>query len=125
VIKSQTKAKKRSLEWEKSRSPKTRATARHNRDKMLQKLSSPQGEAKGLDTIGKRAQLKLPQKEVPNAWMQAPPEQMHFSLFFFPWCETPPGTMIWVLSSPLLVMHESSHKCKHVLLKYIKSTTTC
>jgi hypothetical protein len=36
VIKSQTKAKKRSLEWEKSRSPKARATARHNRDKMLQ-----------------------------------------------------------------------------------------
>jgi hypothetical protein len=36
VIKSQTKAKKRSLEREKSRSPKARATARHNRDKMLQ-----------------------------------------------------------------------------------------
>jgi hypothetical protein len=36
VIKSQTKAKKRSLEWEKSRSPKVRAMARHNRDKMLQ-----------------------------------------------------------------------------------------
>jgi hypothetical protein len=30
VIKSQTKAKKRSLETEKSRSPKVRATARHN-----------------------------------------------------------------------------------------------
>jgi hypothetical protein len=36
VIKSQTKAKKRSLEREKSRSPKTRVTSRHNRDKMLQ-----------------------------------------------------------------------------------------
>jgi hypothetical protein len=36
VIKSQTKAKKRSLEWERSRSPKVRATTRHNRDKMLQ-----------------------------------------------------------------------------------------
>jgi hypothetical protein len=36
VIKSQTKSKKRSLDWEKSRSPKARATARHNRDKMLQ-----------------------------------------------------------------------------------------
>jgi hypothetical protein len=35
MIKSQTKAKKRSLEWEGSRSPKTRATARHNRDKIL------------------------------------------------------------------------------------------
>jgi hypothetical protein len=36
VIKSQTKAKKRSLEWEKSRSPKPSATAQHNRNKMLQ-----------------------------------------------------------------------------------------
>jgi hypothetical protein len=35
VIKSQTKAKKRSLGWEKSQSPKARAMARHNRDKML------------------------------------------------------------------------------------------
>jgi hypothetical protein len=35
VIKSQTKAKKRS-QWERSRFPKARATARHNRDKMLQ-----------------------------------------------------------------------------------------
>jgi hypothetical protein len=36
VIKSETKAKKRSLEWERSWSSKARATARHNRDKMLQ-----------------------------------------------------------------------------------------
>jgi hypothetical protein len=36
VIKSQTKAKKRSLEREKSQSPKARAMALHNRDKMLQ-----------------------------------------------------------------------------------------
>jgi hypothetical protein len=36
VIESQTKAKTRSLEREKSRSPKARAAARHNRDKMLQ-----------------------------------------------------------------------------------------
>jgi hypothetical protein len=36
VIKSQTKAKKRSLEGVKSRSSKARATTRHNRDKMLQ-----------------------------------------------------------------------------------------
>jgi hypothetical protein len=36
VIKSQTKAKKRSLERENLGPPKARATARHNRDKMLQ-----------------------------------------------------------------------------------------
>jgi hypothetical protein len=36
VIKSQTKAKKGSLEREKYRPPKVRATTRHNRDKMLQ-----------------------------------------------------------------------------------------
>jgi hypothetical protein len=33
--------------------------------------------------------------------------------------------MNWVLSSPLLVMHESSLKNKHGLLKYTKSITTC
>jgi hypothetical protein len=27
---------------------------------------------------------------------------------FFPRCKTPPGNMNWVLSSPLLVMHESN-----------------
>jgi hypothetical protein len=59
VIKSQTKAKKGSLEREKSLSPKARATARHNRDKNAPKLPTPQGEAKGLDTIGKRARLKF------------------------------------------------------------------
>jgi hypothetical protein len=31
-----------------------------------------QGEAKGLDTIGKRTQLKFRRKELPNALMQAP-----------------------------------------------------
>jgi hypothetical protein len=36
VIKSQTKAMKTSLEKEKSRSPKERATAQHNQDEMLQ-----------------------------------------------------------------------------------------
>jgi hypothetical protein len=55
VTKSQTKAKKRSLEREKSRFPKVRATAGHNRDKNAPKLPTPQGEAKGFDTIGKRA----------------------------------------------------------------------
>jgi hypothetical protein len=34
VIKSQTEAKKRSLEREKSQSPKARATTRHNQNKM-------------------------------------------------------------------------------------------
>jgi hypothetical protein len=37
VIKSQKKAKTRSLEREKSWSPKARATTQHNGDKMLQK----------------------------------------------------------------------------------------
>jgi hypothetical protein len=50
----------------------------------------PQGEAKGLDTIGKRAQLKIGDKELPNAWMHAPPEQMHFSQIFFPLMQNSP-----------------------------------
>jgi hypothetical protein len=80
-MKSQTKAKKRSLEREKYQS-KARATARHNRDKMLQKLPTPQGEAKGLDTIGKSAQLKSKRKRVPKCMNASSPEQMHFSHFF-------------------------------------------
>jgi hypothetical protein len=59
VVKNQTKAKKRSLEREKSQTPKAKATARHNREKMLQKFSTPEGQANGLDTISKRAQLKF------------------------------------------------------------------
>jgi hypothetical protein len=86
VIKSQTKAKKGSLEWEKSRSPK----------------------AKGLDTIGKRARLKFRRKRAPKCMNANSPEQMHFPQFFFRRCKTPPGNKNWVLSSPLLVMHESS-----------------
>jgi hypothetical protein len=66
VIKSQTKARKGSLEWERSRSPKARATAWHNRDNNAPKLPTPQGEAKGLDTIGKRARLKFRRKRAPQ-----------------------------------------------------------
>jgi hypothetical protein len=58
VIKSQTKAKTRSHEREKSRSPP--------------KLSTPQGEAKGLDTIGKGAQIKSCDKELPKHEFKLP-----------------------------------------------------
>jgi hypothetical protein len=33
----------------------------------MRKLSTPQGEEKGLETIGKRAQLKSGDKELPDA----------------------------------------------------------
>jgi hypothetical protein len=74
VIKSQTKSKKR---------------ARHNRDKMLDplrqgqrlytteinapKLPTPQGEAKGLDTIGKRARLKFRRERAPKCMNASSP----------------------------------------------------
>jgi hypothetical protein len=55
VIKSQTKAKKRSLEREKSQSPKARATTRHNQDKMLQncpqKGSAPSEKEHNVDGV--------------------------------------------------------------------------
>jgi hypothetical protein len=80
VIKSQTKTKTGSPEWEKSRSPKARATNRHNRDKML--LSTSQGEVKGLDTIGKRAQLKIRWKRVPQCINASSPWTNAFQLIF-------------------------------------------
>jgi hypothetical protein len=102
MIKSQTKAKKRSLEWEKSRSPKARATARHNRDKMLQNLSTPQGEAKGLDTIGKRVQLKSRRKRSPKCMNASSPWTNAFLQNFYPLMQKPPGNKNWVLSLPLV-----------------------
>jgi hypothetical protein len=53
MIKSQTKAKKRSLERERSRSPKARATAQHNRDEMLQNCRLLKVRQKGSTTSAK------------------------------------------------------------------------
>jgi hypothetical protein len=53
VTKRQTKAKKWSLGWEKSRSPKLRATARHNRDKMLQNCRLLKERQKGSTPLAK------------------------------------------------------------------------
>jgi hypothetical protein len=53
VIKSQTKAKKRSLEREKSRSPKARAIAWYNRGKMLQNCWLLKVRQKGLTPSAK------------------------------------------------------------------------
>jgi hypothetical protein len=96
------KSQEISLEWEQSRSPKTRATTRHNRDKNAPKLLTPQGGAKGLDTIGKRAQIKFRQKRAPKCMNASSPLNKCISP------KTLPGNMNWVLSSPLLAMHESS-----------------
>jgi hypothetical protein len=49
---------------------------------MLQKLPTPQGEAKGLDTIDKTAQLKFRRKGAPKCMNASSPSQMHFSHFF-------------------------------------------
>jgi hypothetical protein len=73
VIKSQTKAKKRSLGWEKSRSPKARAMTGHNRDKMLHNCWLHKVRQKGLDTIGKRAQLKFRRKRAPKCMNASSP----------------------------------------------------
>jgi hypothetical protein len=72
VIKCQIKDKKRSLERERSRAPKARATARHNRDKMLQTCRLLKVRF-WLDTIGKRAQLKSRQKRAPKSMNASSP----------------------------------------------------
>jgi hypothetical protein len=53
VMKSQPKTKKGSLEWERSRPPKTRAMTRHNRDKMLQNCRLLKVRQKGLTPLTK------------------------------------------------------------------------
>jgi hypothetical protein len=55
---------------------------------------TPQGEAKGLDTIGKRAQLKFKRKRAPKCMMQAPLKQMHFSHFSSLDAKLPLGTFL-------------------------------
>jgi hypothetical protein len=73
-------------------------------------LPTPQGEAKGLDTIGKRARLKIQAKKSSQMHECKLPKKNAFSpKFFFPRSmQTPHGNMNWELLSPLLVMHESS-----------------
>jgi hypothetical protein len=46
-------------------------------------MPTPQGEAKGLDTIDKRAQLKFRRKRAPKCMNASFPEQMHVSQFSF------------------------------------------
>jgi hypothetical protein len=58
---------------QKSRSPKTRATTRHNRDKMLQNCRLLKVWQKGLDTISKRAQLKFRRKRSPKGMNASSP----------------------------------------------------
>jgi uncharacterized protein (DUF305 family) len=53
VVKSQTKDKKRSHERERSWSPKARATAQHNRDKMLQNCRFLKVRQKGSTPLAK------------------------------------------------------------------------
>jgi hypothetical protein len=57
VIKSQTKAKTRSLERA-SLGPLRQGQRLNTTETKCSKLPTPQGEAKGLDTIGKRAKHK-------------------------------------------------------------------
>jgi hypothetical protein len=105
VIKSQTKDKKRSLEWEKSRSlrqgqrldtteikcskivdsSRWGKRARHHRQKNTTKIQAKKS--------SQMHECKLP---------------LNKCIIFFPRCKVPPENMNWVLSSPLLVMHESS-----------------
>jgi hypothetical protein len=59
------KSKRRSLEREKSRSPKARETARHNRDKMLQNCGLLRVRQKGSTPSAKEHNLKSGKKELP------------------------------------------------------------
>jgi hypothetical protein len=68
---------------------------------------------------------KSGEKELPNAWMQAPPWTNAFSPNFLSSMQTPPGIMNWVLFSPLLIMHELSLQVQACASQYTKSTTTC
>jgi hypothetical protein len=108
VIKSQTKAKKRSLEWEQSRSPQTRVTTRHNRDKMLQNCWLLKVRQKG-STPSANEKTKIEKKRAPKCMNASSPLNKCISPnFSYLDVKTPPGNMNWVLPPPLLVIHESS-----------------
>jgi hypothetical protein len=124
VIKNQTKGKKRSLEWERSRSPKARATLNTTKIK-CSKIADSSRWGKRARHHRQKSTTKIQEKKS---------SQMHECKLPLNRCISPkisflnahpPGNMNWVLSSPLFVMQESSLQNKHVLLKYTKSTTTC
>jgi hypothetical protein len=78
VIKSQTKAKTRSLERA-SLGPLRQGQRLNTTETKCSKLPTPQGEAKGLDTIGKRAKHKTNSGDTQSSpsMNASSPEQMH------------------------------------------------
>jgi hypothetical protein len=81
VIKIQRKAKTRSLEREKSRSPKARARTQHNRDKMLQNCRLLKVRQKGLTPSAKERKSNSGDTMSSSCMNASPPKQMHFSHF--------------------------------------------
>jgi hypothetical protein len=72
-------------------------------------MPTPQGEAKGLYTIGKRAQLKSRRKRTSKNINASSPSTNAFLPIFLSSMQHSPwkhGNKNWVVSSPLLVMHE-------------------
>jgi hypothetical protein len=65
-------------------------------------LLTPQGEAKGLDTIGKRAQLKFRQKRAPKCMNAGSAEQMHFSQIFLSLMQNSPWEHVLGTFLPLV-----------------------
>jgi hypothetical protein len=118
VIKSQTKAKTRSLERA-SIGPLKQGQGLNTTETKCSKLLTPQGEAKGFDTIGKRAKRKahsgdttapLQACNLPmNKCMQNSSSPTELSIHLFvPIDATLPLVMNWMhIFSPLLVIHES------------------
>jgi hypothetical protein len=127
VTKSEKREKKRRNELENSNKG-SKAKQKPKQDHLREKNLGPLRQGQWLDTTetkcskiadslrwGKRARhnrqkstTKIKRQRAPKCMSAIPPKQMHFSQIFSLDAKLPPGNMNWVLSSPLLVMHESS-----------------
>jgi hypothetical protein len=108
VIKSQTKAKKRSLEWE-CLGPLRQGQRLDTTEIKCSKIADSSRWGKRARHHRQKSTTKIQAKKSSQMHeCKIPPEQMHFSQNFLSSMHTPPRIMNWVLSSPLLVMHESS-----------------
>jgi hypothetical protein len=90
-VKKAKQKQKNPITWmRKSRSPKAKATAQHNRDKTL-KTPTPRGEDKRFDTIGKIAKHKAPSGDTKSSQCMnaSSPWTNMWKLKFSTWTEYP------------------------------------
>jgi hypothetical protein len=103
----QTNAKTRSLEWEKSR-PLRQGQWLNTTEVKCSKIADSSRWGKRARHHQQNSKIKIQvQKSTQMHECKIPLNKCISPNFLSPWCKAPPGNMNCVLSSPLLVMHES------------------